>query len=294
MDEQRTGEDRVEPRAVDGGWSSITFAVDAGRPHDEALRWVAERSAGGIEHVHVLGLDAPVAESRRSGGTDDEAITTAVRTACPGVRVSVARRPGPVAEALLDSAEDVVVIGAYRRRRGGTAGRVPARVAERSAVPIVVVPEGPHRIDGDVVLAVDEPLDEHALRIAVDEAVRRSRRLTLLRAWEMPVLTRTGLTDFAEDPLRWRRVNAELLARATGVVTARFPDLRVHPLLVEGHPGRAIADHTRSASLVVLGQGHVHVLGGSVLHDLLHATHSPVCVVPRTVVDVDRPVAEIA
>ncbi len=175
---------------------------------------------------------------------------------------------------------DLLVVGTYRGRRGSTAGGDPARVAERAAVPTVVVPEGPHPIAGDVVLAVDEPLDAHAEALAVAEARRTHRRLTLLRAWEMPVLTRTGLTDFAEEPLRWRTRNAELLQRVTAAVTARHPDVRVHPLLVEGRPGHAIAAHTRRASLVVLGVGHVHALSGSVLHDVLRETVSPVLVVP--------------
>ncbi|MBF4614958.1 universal stress protein [Curtobacterium sp. VKM Ac-1376] len=147
-------------------------------------------------------------------------------------------------------------------------------------MPTVIVPEGPHPIDGDVVLALEEPIDERAVSIAVDEAVRRNRRLTLLRAWEMPVSTRTGITGFADDPMRWRTRNAELLQRVTDELTARYPALRIRPLLVEGHPGHATASRTRRASLVVLGRGHVRVLSGALLHDVLRETGAPVCVVP--------------
>ncbi|MCS5514108.1 hypothetical protein NY537_15305 [Curtobacterium flaccumfaciens pv. betae] len=94
------------------------------------------------------------------------------------------------------------------------------------------------------------------------------------------MLTRTGLTDFAEDPLRWRARNAELLQRVTEDLTARFPAVRIRPLLVEGHPGHAIASRTRRASLVVLGRGHVRVLSGALLHDVVRETAAPVCVVP--------------
>jgi hypothetical protein len=281
MDEQMS---RVRPdtESAPARWASVTVAVDAQVPHDEALRWIARHTVDGIEHVRIVGVDPPVNEAPDTTARTDDALVEAVRAACPGVTVSLARRPGPVTDAIVDESggDDLLVVGAYRSRRGATAGRNPARIAERAFVPTVVVPDVPHPIDGDVVLAVDEPLDPGAEAIAVAEALRRRRRLTLLRAWEMPVLTRTGLTDFAEDPLRWRRVNAELLERATAQLRARHPELRIHPLLVEGHPGRAIADHTRLASLVVLGQGHVHVLSGSVLHDLLRETSSPVCVVP--------------
>ncbi|ROS73816.1 universal stress protein family protein [Curtobacterium sp. PhB130] len=268
---------------MDEHWRTVTLAADAARPHEEAIAWVAARAGTGIEHVRVVGVD-PALEGRvgSDGKRVAEHVADETRDALPGVDVAIVRHAGPLDAALVreSDAGDLLVVGTFRSRRGSTAGNGPARVAERSAVPTVVVPDGPHPIDGDVVLAVEEPLDERAVAIAVDEARRRHRRLTVLRAWEMPVLTRTGLTDFAEDPLRWRRQNEALLQRATAVLAARYPDVRVRPLLVEGHPGRAIAAHTRQASLVVLGQGHVHVLSGSVLHDVLRATVSPVCVVP--------------
>ncbi|TCU46815.1 universal stress protein [Curtobacterium sp. PhB146] len=263
---------------MDERWTTVTLAADAAMPHDEALRWIVARAGAGVERLRIIGADhalegrTPVADQ----------LAEAARTALPGVAVEVHRHAGPFAAALVEESDggDLLVIGSFRHRRGSTAGGDPARVAERAAVPTVVVPEGPHPIDGDVVLAVEDPIDERAVSIAVDEAVRRNRRLTLLRAWEMPVLTRTGLTDFAEDPLRWRTRNAELLQQVTSVLTARYPSLRIRPLLVEGHPGHAIASHTRRASLVVLGRGHVRALSGSLLHDVVRETAAPVCVVP--------------
>ncbi|WP_439691536.1 universal stress protein [Curtobacterium sp. SP.BCo] len=268
---------------MDERWTTVTLAADAARPHEEALRWVAARAGDEVERLRVIGVD-PALEARTGpGGTRvADAVADAARAALPGVQVDVRRHAGPFAAALVEESDDgdLLVIGTFRSRRGSTAGGDPARVAARAAVPTVVVPEGPHPIDGDVVLAVEDPVDERALAIAVDEAHRRHRRVTLLRAWEMPVLTRTGLTDFAEDPMRWRSRNAELLQRTTTALAARFPDVRFHPLLVEGHPGHAIAAHTRRASLVVLGLGHVRALSGAVLHDVLRETVSPVCVVP--------------
>lgn len=268
---------------MDERWTTVTLAADAARPHEEALRWVAERAGTGIERVRVIGVD-PALEARVGprGRRVADAVADGVRAALPGVQVEVRRHAGPFAAALVDESDDgdLLVIGTFRSRRGSTAGGDPARVAARAAVPTVVVPDGPHPIDGDVVLAVEEPIDPRAVAITVDEAHRRHRRVTLLRAWEMPVLTRTGLTDFAEDPLRWRTRNAELLTRVTTVLTEQHPGVRFRPLLVEGHPGRAIATHTRRASLVVLGLGHVRALSGAVLHDVLRESASPVCVVP--------------
>uniref|UniRef100_A0A942SZR4 Universal stress protein n=1 Tax=Neobacillus citreus TaxID=2833578 RepID=A0A942SZR4_9BACI len=267
---------------MDERWTTVTLAADATRPHDEALHWALTRVPD-VERIRVVGVD-PALEGR--AGPDGQRVADHLadeaRRALPHAAVEVRRHAGPFATALLDESDDgdVLVVGTFRDRRGSTAGADPARVAARAAVPTVVVPEGPHPIDGDVVLAVEEPMDTRAVSIAVEEAHRRHRRLTLLRAWEMPVLTRTGLTDFAEDPMRWRARNAELLERVTAALRTRYPDVRFHPLLVEGHPGHAIAAHTRRASLVVLGLGHVHALSGSVLHDVLRETASPVCVVP--------------
>jgi hypothetical protein len=268
---------------MDERWTTVTLAADASRPHEEAVRWVAARAGVGIERIRVIGVD-PAIEARvgADGKRVADAVADAARAALPGVEVVIRRHAGPFAAALVDESDDgdLLVIGTFRSRRGSTAGGDPARVAVRAAVPTVVVPEGPHPIDGDVVLAVEEPIDERALAIACDEARRLHRRVTLLRAWEMPVLTRTGLTDFAEDPMRWRTRNAELLARVTAELTSRHPEVRFRPLLVEGRPGHAIAAHTRRASLVVLGLGHVRALSGSLLHDVLRESVSPVCVVP--------------
>ncbi|MFZ6992017.1 universal stress protein [Curtobacterium sp. RRHDQ66] len=268
---------------MDEQWTSVTLAADAAHPHEEAVRWIAARSGTGIRHVRVVGVD-PALEGRvgPDGKRVAEHVADETRSALPGVEVAVVRHAGPAAAALLTESDttDLLVIGTFRSRRGSTVGGEAARVAGRAAVPTVVVPDGPHPIDGDVVLAVEDPLDERAVAIAVDEARRTNRRLTLLRAWEMPVLTRTGLTDFAEDPDRWRLQNKALLARVSTEIAGRYPDVRLRSLLVEGRPGRAIAGHTRHASLVVLGRGHVRVLSGSVLRDVLHGTVSPVCVVP--------------
>lgn len=268
---------------MDERWTTVTLAADAARPHEEALRWVVARAGTGVERIRVIGVD-PAIEARvgPDGKRVADAVADAARAALPDAEVVIRRHAGPFAAALVDESDDgdLLVIGTFRSRRGSTAGGDPARIATRAAVPTVVVPDGPHPIDGDVVLAVEEPIDERAVAIACDEARRLHRRVTLLRAWEMPVLTRTGLTDFAEDPMRWRTRNAELLARVTAELTAAHPDVRFHPLLVEGHPGHAIAAHTRRASLVVLGLGHVRALSGSVLHDVLRESASPVCVVP--------------
>ncbi|WP_144711942.1 universal stress protein [Curtobacterium pusillum] len=268
---------------MDERWTTVTLAADAAKPHEEALHWVTSRLGTDVERVRVIGVD-PAIERRvgPDGKRVADALAEAVHDALPDARVEIRRHAGPFAAALVEESDDgdLLVIGTFRSRRGSTAGGDPARVAERAAVPTVVVPDGPHPIDGDVVLAVEEPVDDRAVAIAVHEAHRRNRRVTLLRAWEMPVLTRTGLTDFAEDPLRWRSRNAELLQRVTADLTARYPDVRFHPLLVEGHPGHAIASHTRHASLVVLGLGHVRALSGSLLHDVLRESVSPVCVVP--------------
>lgn len=268
---------------MDGRWRTVTVAADAAHPHDEALHWLAARADSGIDRVRVIGVD-PAIEARVGvdGVRVADAVAEGARQALPGAQVEVRRHAGSFANALVEESDDgdLLVIGTFRHRRGSTAGAAPARVAARAAVPTVVVPDGPHPIDGDVVLTVDDPVDEEAVAIAVDEARRRHRRVTLLRPWEMPVLTRTGLTDFAEDPLRWRSRNAEVLDRVTTLLTARYPDVRFHPLLVEGHPGHAIASHTRRACLVVMGLGHVRALSGSVLNDVLRETVSPVCVVP--------------
>ncbi len=261
---------------MDERWTTVTLAADATKPHEQALRWVADHGGTGMERIRVVGP---------AGSAAAEALAGSARGTVPGVHVEVVEHgPGSSANAVAAASDDcdLLVVGSWRSRRGTTVGSGPARIAERAPVPTVVVPDVPHPIDGDVVLAVDEPLDERAVAIAVREAERRHRRLTVLRAWEMPVLTRTGLTDFAEDPMRWRGRNAELLGRVTAELRRRYPSLRIHPLLVEGHPGHAIAVHTRTASLVVLGQGHVHVLSGSVLHDVLREAVSPVCVVPPT------------
>ncbi len=174
---------------MDGRWRTVTMAADAAHPHDEALRWLAGRAGTGVDRVRVIGVD-PAIEARvgPDGVRVADAVADAARRALPDAAVEVRRHAGSFANALVEESDDgdLLVIGTFRHRRGSTAGAAPARVAARAAVPTVIVPDGPHPVDGDVVLTVDDPLDEEAVAIAVEEARRRHRRITLLRRGRCP------------------------------------------------------------------------------------------------------------
>ncbi|MGP3769891.1 universal stress protein [Streptomyces sp. SDT5-1] len=212
----------------------------------------------------------------------------------------------PVA-ALLAEAEraEVLVLGSRGLSgiTGFVVGSVAHGVAVRATGPVVFVrardraanehhpdahgqPSGttPYR---DVVLGLDcESPDAGVLGFAFDAAARRSRRLRVLHAWNVPPyhygyggVNAPGLKE--ELDARVRRAVGE----AVGPWRAKFPGVEVVEEVLTGGAARALVADSHDASLVVVGRRRRRTPAGGrigpVTQAVLHHCAAPVAVVPH-------------
>ncbi|MEV6523774.1 universal stress protein [Longispora sp. NPDC051575] len=104
---------------------------------------------------------------------------------------------------------------------------------------------------------------------AADAAARRGRPLRIVHAYIWPAMHLPDGPVSSREVLAGLRAQAgEYLAQAAGRVTARHPDLRVDPILVEGAAAAVLLGESRAAAMVVLGHrglgGFTGLLVGSV------------------------------
>jgi nucleotide-binding universal stress UspA family protein len=130
-----------------------------------------------------------------------------------------------------------------------------------------------------VLVGIDgSPVSELATAIAFDEASRRGVELTALHAWsDFEVLALSGV----DWPALQSEADRSLAERLAGW-QERYPDVRVHRLVVRDRPARQLIDESQSAQLVVVGShgrgGLTGMLLGSVSNAVLHAVRMPVIV----------------
>jgi nucleotide-binding universal stress UspA family protein len=132
-----------------------------------------------------------------------------------------------------------------------------------------------------IVVGVDgSESSKRALRWAIRQAEQTGGRVDAVAAWHYPPAygvapVADGGVDFEGDA---KRTLAEALAEVSGLA----PEVRVDPLIAEGHPATVLLQAARGADLLVVGsRGHggftSAMLGSVSLYCVLHA-HCPVLV----------------
>ncbi len=197
---------------------------------------------------------------------------------------------GDSAEVVIRTADavDAATIAVGTRGLGGfkglMLGSVSSRVAERSPVPVVVVPVD-HAADRPeserIVVGVDGSAGaDRALRWALDRA-RATDHIVAVSSWELRVFT--GFEGMAIDPVDLSDATESMLQSAIARVR-RAEDPAVEARVVEGDPRIVLLEESKNAHLLVVGArggGLVaHVLLGSVAHWLVHRPTVPVAVIP--------------
>ncbi|MFM7253943.1 MAG: universal stress protein [Ilumatobacteraceae bacterium] len=284
----------------------VVVGVDGTEGSIEALRWGAHEAARRRCPLHVMtcvelpvSVEAGIVGSAHGVGSsmDDmvhqrevvnrRAVDLA-RSFGLGVEVSgetVLGAPG-YAVASAASEDDIVVVGAtsHPGRLTDVLGSVATVVAYRAHGPVVVV-HGADRPSPDIdriVVGIDgSECSDEALRWAVDEAARTSAELELVHAWSYPYPNgRHG----ASDPRHEMRVDAmRMLEAAECQARTRCQHVRVHSVVSEDNPAKAIIDAGRSADLVVVGSrgrgGFAALLLGSTSRAVLQHASVPVALV---------------
>ena len=291
---------------MSGRGPRVVVGVDGTEGSIEALRWAAHDAARRQCPLHVMtcaelpvSVEASLVGNGSLAGSSmdglvhqrEEVNRRAVELARSfglGIEVSgetVLGAPGyAVASAAREN--DTVVVGAtsHPGRLTDVLGSVATVVAYRAYGPVVVV-HGADRptpeIDRIVVGIDGSACSDEALRWAVDEAARTGAELELVHAWSYPYPSaRPG----ASDPRHEMRVDAmRMLESAERSARAQCQQVRVHSVVSEDNPAKALIDAGRSADLVVVGSrgrgGFAALLLGSTSRTVLQHASVPVALV---------------
>lgn len=256
----------------------VLVAVREASSVNPALEWAARR-AQDSDRVLMLVHAVPSADlmppGTRYGSVIDrgrallqaEALRLEARS--PGLRTSTYLHCGDVVHAVLglSAGASLLVVGADRMNtgRGVFQGSVAIEVALGSAAPVLIVPLG-HRGAGQngagpghVVTGVDGSAESHeALRRAAFEANRMRTPLRVVEA----IRPSSPVTE-ARTPSS----SAILIA-----LRSAYPALRVSWIVDTVHaPARALARHSRDASLLVIGRHGKGARTGMKLGSVTHA-----------------------
>lgn len=243
-----------------------------------ASPWLPERAVLAAQEV----TDEGVARARKTAGD---------------VEVTSATMVGSAAGSLVDAARNagLLVVGTrgHGDLLGALLGSVAFSVSAHAPCPVVVV-----RGDGSstcgpgrpVVVGIDGSApSEAALAFAARVASETSAPLVLLAAWH-PAARQTWEAEYwtaielGEEPRSSaRRAAEDVVGEHSERVRRDYPDLDVRTTVVAGPAGRALADASASAGLVVVGArgrgGFAGLLLGSVSHATIHSARCPVAVV---------------
>ncbi len=264
----------------------ITVGVDPRNAASTTVDWVISwHRAENAQITLVTAFDYLVEEVEEDVAVLEREARR-VREAVPGAVVEIAMADGSVPGVLQRRSRetDLLVVGSHRTRhvRSVLTGRLPLRITEHAACPVIVVPNDWQRRTGAVVvgLGADESSDV-AIDFAAAEAADLGVELRVLHAWSPPA-SAAEVPSLLVDPTELRAAHGERLAEVARRARERCPAVREH--LHEGAPGIAIVALAAEAALAVVGthrSGRLgEVLVGSTAASLIRDSRTPVCVVP--------------
>lgn len=289
---------------------TVVVGIDLSDTSTLALEWAAQeakRSGARLTLVHTYSLPIyPTARAGVPGGTvvtdlDDSVRESAIaatthaaermRTAHPGLEVTVETGVGSPGETLVRRSEEahLVVVGSrgLGAVRGLLMGSVSTHVCAHAQCPVVVVHERSSRLPADarVVVGVDgTETSTGALAFAFEQAASRGVGLTVVHTWQLDA------TEGASAALAWS-VDYEQVGEQERSVVAeslagfgeQYPTVDVRRDVAQGHPVEELERQSESACLLVVGtRGRGVVSGwvkGSVSQAIVRAAHCPVAVV---------------
>ncbi|KWX01121.1 hypothetical protein TH66_06205 [Carbonactinospora thermoautotrophica] len=287
------------------GGKPITVGVDESEPAELAVRWAiqeARRRHRPVRIVHayewqafhpwLYGVPGTVPAIDLRERAERLVRQAEEQVAQAGVAVTGRIVDGFPVPVLLEESRtaEMVVVGS--RGLGGVGslliGSTGVELAARAACPVIVVRETGNPDAEGVVVGVDgSELSEAALEFAFRAASLRGTPLTVIHAWQTPVLA-----AYAGMPSLWvpefdEQAFAEeaqlALAESLAGWREKYPDVAVTPELVRAHAADALVHASRNAQLVVVGSrgrgGFRGLLLGSVSQHVLHHAHCPVAVV---------------
>lgn len=267
----------------------ITIGVDPAASPDgasTALDWVVAWHRSPKAHITlVTAFDYLVDEI-----DDDAAILERaagrLRAALPEAVVETAMADGSIPGVLQRRSRetDLLVVGSHRTRhlRSVLTGRLPLRIAEHAACPVVIVPDDWQRRSGSIVAGLaDDGSSDAAIDFAANEAAALGSELRILHAWSPPG-SATEVASLVIDPEAEREARQDRLTRSADRARQRCPEVREH--FHEGAAGDALVALAADAALAVVGTHRTGPIGelliGATAASLIRESRTPVCVVP--------------
>ncbi|MBC3193447.1 universal stress protein [Pseudonocardia sp. C8] len=275
--------------------SAVVVGVDGSQPSLDAVRWAAREAAeqhADLLLVHAFDVAGLYADSAAAPMLDDveerlreeaDEILGAARDAAaeiaPGVSVRTRTAREAPAAALIEESRTALLVALGHAGHGALGyalGSVTLTVASHAECPVVVV-RGTVQ-EGPVVVGVDNgPLSETALAHAFAAASAHHTGLVALHAWhdgKSPALRAAGAFD------RLLEAEERALAERLAGWSDRYPDVAVERVIERSEPGRALAEHSKAARLVVVATrgrgGFTGLLLGSTGLSLIQRAHCPV------------------
>ncbi|MFX0577807.1 universal stress protein [Nocardia nepalensis] len=282
----------------------ILAAVDGSANSYQAVAWAAAEAALHHRRLHILtsvgiqtgyGPGVLLTESdtellRRDGERTLTEATRLARTAAPGDKPAITTEVtfDLIIPTLIERsahAHMLVVgsrgLGAFQR---GLLGSVSTAATHHAHCPVAVIHENaaldPDSATQPVLVGVDGTENSTpAVELAFEEASHRNVDLIALHAW-----SDTSAVDLPLANWETARGSAEAaLAESLAGRAERYPDVKVHRIVVVDRPVRSLLDESANAQLVVVGcrgrGGFASMVLGSTSNGLLHAVQVPMIVV---------------
>ncbi len=288
--------------------SHIVVGTDLSHRADQAVTWAADRAAARAEPLIVVLVlaDLPIpkkshvfaairtgdylADLRHRADQRVAEVRERILVRHPQLEVDALVVEGVAAQVLAEASRtaSLVVVGARGRSApatvralGGTADAVTAH----SVGPVAVVTDfGSPTPDGPVVVGVDDSVEAlAAVKLAVDEAARTSRRLIAMHAFDdLGALFTSGMglwsVDVGEASVYFHTMVGDLIAP----YLAEHPEVKVEIRIEPGRAAAALAEASADASLLVVGSrgrgGFLGLLLGSTSKGVLREAECPVIV----------------
>ncbi len=274
----------------------IVVAYDGSDEAQLALAWSAEtaRLDGSTLRVVVVGPD-PKHGSGRGWEDDERRVETWVESATllldqaaiPGAVVD--RLHGPTVQQLLTATDGarLCAVGSrgHGRVEGVWLGSVSQHLARHATCPVAVV-RPPHDPDArQILVGVDgSGHSDTALRFACERASLSGESVLAVYGYQHRSRQDGGLGGSPTDRDAAAVEDADrMLAESVSEVKGDYPDLALRTVARVGGAGKALAELSTEASLVVVGSrgrgAFEGMLLGSVSQEALHRAACPVVVV---------------
>ncbi len=278
----------------------IVVGVDGSKDSWAAIRYAAfeaERLGASVRLVHVVPTYLPLApmlpllpaDLRDTGRDILRRAEAEARTLLPAERVSSALLDGPRIAALVQAADESLMIALGHERRSTVdrllTGATVTAVAAGALSPVIAVPtEWTPETEHHCVLVGMKSTEHSAalLRRGFLTAAQHGARLLIVHAWELP-MQYDDLLDSLVDSAAWEGRARHAIELSAAAAAEDYPEVRVDVRVVRGQPARVLLEAAQEADVVMLAR-RAHAfpgrhLGGTA-RALLRECDRPVVITP--------------